>query len=217
MAIVESAFSTAVANLIDDPNSALWTAANLTTLIAATIDEKWGQLLNFAPYYRSTLETLTTAPKLTSAGAIDIPQLANRFYRVQSIVRDGKVLDEARPQDLMMESAELISGAEDTYAFFGDLIYMFPLSGTTRTEIRYSSLPAMFSNAGTNLVWPDGHHSCLIFECAARAMTKGDREENARLMNIAKEGWDNLLSAVKRRNMPLVPYDNRSGIEFGSV
>lgn len=219
MAITKDNLVTAVRNLIDDPIAAFWTAANLTVLISTTYDEMWGDILDFAPYYKSTIETVTTTPKLTANGTIDIPSLASRFYRLQSIVRYGKVLDPANPRDVMIQANEAIVGPDGHYAHIGDQIYMFPISATESLEIRYAPLPADFVALGGSspITWPDGFESALIFESAARAMLKGEREENARLARLAEKSWNSLLSAVKRRRFALTPYDLRSPLEYGST
>lgn len=219
MAITKEDFRNAVANLIDDPNFAFYTAAKLDTLIGLTMDEKWGEILNFAPFYRSTLESITTAPKLTSAGAIDLSQLGSRFYRIQSLVRDGRTFDEVSPKNLQMFGGALVVGPDFHYAFYGDLVYMFPISASMPLELRYSSLPPAFTGLTTTdpIVWPDGHEAALMYEVGMRAMAKGGREDVSQLAQLASRSWDNLLSRLKRRNLPLVPFDLKNAQDFGGV
>lgn len=219
MSITKANLRTAVANLIDDPNFAFWTSANLDILISLTFDAKWIEILDFAPFYRSTLETLTTTPKLTSAGAVDLAQLAGRFYKIQSVVRDDVTYTEAAYRNVVFSGGDAIVGPDQQYTFLGDLVYLFPLSPSDPIEFRYSSLPAAYSSLadGDVVTWPDGSESALFYECAARALTKGEREENARLDRYASEAWMQVLSKIKRRNSVLVPYDGKSSTEWGGL
>lgn len=219
MTLTKDQFRAALANLIDDPNNLWYSSTNLDTIITLTIDEKWGELLNFSPFYRSTLETITGTPKLTAAGAIDLSQLSNRFYRIQSLVRDGRTFEELNPKNLQMTAGAVVVGPDYHYTFFGDFIYMFPISASQSLELRYSSLPAAYSSLGASdpIVWPDGHEAALLYETAARATAKGDREDNSRFVQLAAHTWGNLLTRVKRRNMPLTPMDFKTAQDFGGV
>lgn len=208
-----------IQNHIDEAGSSFYSASWLDILITATMDELWAKLLTFSPFYLSTLETISAAPKLVSPGYIDINQLAKRFYKLQSLVRDGVSYTEQRPRNVQLDANAITVGDDYRYVYYGDQIWLFPLSASQSLEFRYSYLPTRFSSLadGTNITWPDGFEMALCFEVASRALTKGDREENARVAQLARNSWDGLLDAVRRNRAPVVMYDYKTPQDFAGI
>jgi hypothetical protein len=219
MAVQKQDLRAYVQNHIDDLNSKFWSNTNLDFLIQGTMEEKWTELLRVDPFLLSTTETITAAPKLVTPGYIDLAQLTNRFHAIQSLIRDDKEYDKAHSRDVVLKGTTLLVGPDLHYTKFGARIYLFPLSTTSQIDLRYSYRPALFTGLGSTdpVTWPEGFENALIFECASRAMTKGDREENARIDRLAKDSWDSLITFIRDNRTPVVPFDFKSKEEWGSV
>lgn len=212
-----------IRQIIDDPDAKLWTDSNLDQLTELALDEMWSDLLSFAPYLNSQLDTITS---LTSPGYLDLRIIADggalskRFHRLQSLVRGGTNYTKYDPRDSIVELDKEVFAPQNSYSFIGDQLWIFPLDTSADVEIRYSFKPAGFISLtdGTKITWPDGHDSAYVFEIAARAMVKGDREDNLRILNVASKAWERLLDTVRRRQIgPSVPWTPDSQHEFGGI
>lgn len=207
---------TAVRQLLDDPIAALWHDAVLDDLIGQTYDELWGRILNNAPYYLTQLDTIST---FTAPGYISLDtDLSQRFHRLQSLVRGERTYNLADPRTILVSENAVISGPQYSYAFYGNQLWMFPLETTGAVELRYSYKPAAFTGLteSTNITWPDGHESALIFEAAGRALFKGG--DPTGLLKMAERAMDELITVVKKRqHFMSVMWTNDSGESFGST
>ena len=207
-----------VRQIIDDPNAALWSDANLTIHIATIADRLWTEILDWNPFFLTTLETITTTPKLVAPGYVDLVALANRFHRLLSFVRNGQMYEKARQSQVMIEASAAVVAPDSTYTFLGRQLWAFPLSTSDQIEMRYNYLPAKFANSGSAIIWPEGHEGALIWESASTAMLKGDREENTRIERQADKFKLAMMASIGRPdNSPIVPFDHRSPEEFGGV
>jgi hypothetical protein len=208
----------AVRQLIDDPNALLWSDANLTIHIGMTFDKLWGEILDWNAFYLTTNETITGSPKLVTPGYVDLSALAQRFNRLLSITRNGTMYDKARQGQVMIENNAAVVAPDSTYTFLGRQLWLFPLSITQQLEMRYNYLPAKFANSGSAITFPEGHEGALIWEAAATAMLKGEREANERLERQAEKFKYAMLASIGRPdNSPIIPFDLQSPTEWGGV
>lgn len=223
MSLTKAQARTQIRQLLDDPNSTMWTDANLDQLTELAMDEMWSDLLSYNSYLNSQLDTITS---LTTPGFIDLRivadggALSKRFHKLQSVVRGGTTYTKYDPRDTLVELNAEIFAPTESYVFIGDQLWLFPLDTTTDVEIRYSFKPAGFVSLtdGTKVTWPDGHDSAYIFEIAARALVKGEREDNLRMLNIAGKAWDRLIETVRKRQIgPMVPWTPDSQHEYGGI
>lgn len=214
---------TMIRQLIDDPNAKLWTDANLDILTSLTLDDLWSDIFDFSPWFTSKLDTLTS---ITSPGFVDLRHtgdggaLSERFHRLQLVTRNSRHYYEHRQRNILIEANSVLTAPDDTYIFLGDQLWLFPLDTASDVEIRYSFKPAEFTTLtdGTKVTWPQGHESVYLYETAARALTKGDREENARVQAIADKSWQRMLSAVRRRGgAPIQPFTTDSPQSIGGI
>jgi len=213
---------TMIQQVMDDPSGAMWTSANLDQLTEISLDEMWGDLLTFSPWLLSQLDTIAT---LTSPGYLDLRTVANggalsqRFHRLQSIVRGGTTYSKADTRDVVVELNSVVVAPDNTYVFLGDQLWLFPLDITADVEIRYSYKPAGFVSLGegAKVTWPDGHDSAFIYEIAARALVRGDREDNGNILRLAGQSWARLIDMIRRRQIgPIVPWGPDTSTEWGS-
>lgn len=208
----------AVRQLIDDPNAMLWSDANLTIHVALVQDKGWGEILDWNPFYLTTVEVITGSPKLVSPGYIDLSQLSQRFNRLLSLVRDGTEYSKALQHQVVIENNIDLVAPDSTYTFLGRKLYIFPLSASDRTEIEYNYLPAKFANNSSPIVWPEGHEGALIWQAASEALLRGDRENNDRIDAMASRYKATMLASVGRPdNSPVVPFDLQSSMEWGGI
>lgn len=192
----------AVAQAIDDPSAARWSAPNLDVLISGVYDNLWGDILEWSPRHVSQLDTLSGVG-ITTPGFIDLDVApSKRFLRVQKLVRDGLRYTYA-PSDLfVIEDNELKAPtslvADGYFTFLGRQLWLFPLELTPEVELRYSFLPPSFTGLadGTAISFPDGHESALIYEAAARAFTKGDAESMQQVRTLATDAIARLRSSL---------------------
>lgn len=223
MSLTKALARAQIRQLIDDPNSKLWTDANLDQLTELAMDEMWSDLLAYAPFLTSQLDTIAS---LTSPGYLDLRittdggALSKRFHKLQSIVRNGTTYTKYDPRDSIIELNKEIFAPTESYSFMGDQLWLFPLDINTDVEIRYSFKPVGFVSLadGTKVTWPDGHDSAYIYEIAARAVSKGGREDNQGFLQLAAKSWDRLLETVRKRQIGMtVPWTADSQHDFGGI
>jgi hypothetical protein len=223
MSLTKALARTMIQQVIDDPNATLWSATNLDQLAELALDEMWSDILNYNPWFTSQLDTVLN---LTSPGYLDLRlvadggHLSKRFHRLQSIVRGGTTYSKYDPRDTVVELSKSLWAPDNSYIFLGDQIWLFPFDLTTDVEIRYSYKPTAFTvlTDATKVTWPEGHDTAYVYEIAARAMTKGDRESNDSILQMASKSWDRLLDFVRRRQIgPTVPWSVDSSVDFGGI
>lgn len=202
---------------MDDPAGKLWSADNLDILLEGVLDELWStELLEHAPWLRST-ESAALTPVVP--GTVNLATALTRWHRLQLVVRDGCTYTEASPKDVLVQNGVTITAPDRTYVVMGDLLYLFPLALTANVYIRYSSLPTAFTSLADtdDVTWPDGFHLAYVYDAAARAMEKGDREESARLAKRAETSLYRLKSKLRKTGLgAIMPWHQGGGIEFGS-
>ena len=212
---------TAVAQLLDDPSNVRWSTANLDILIGMVMDDLVGTLLESAPYAVSQLDTITS---LTAPGYVNVASggdLSKRFFRLQSVTRDGRQYSEAKPRELVLEAGAVKTAPDYTFCFFGDQLHLFPYDTATDVEVRYSYRPTNFNSIatdGTAVEWPDGHEICPILRAVVFGMNKGAAEDASPIYTLYKESFSNLVSAIKRRAPgPSVMYVTDTSYGWGSI
>lgn len=224
MALQKATVRTLVRQWADDTDIALWDNANLDLAIQLTLDDLWGDLLTHSAYLTTQLDTVTP----TSPGTIDLRTVADggdlseRFFRLQSLTRNGQEYREASLRDITIEGnvvkAANDSAAQYTYVILGDLIYLFPLETSPNVEIRYSYLPAAFNGLTESgeVVWPTGFEMAFILEAAGRAMLKGAREDPAQLFALARDSHQRLKDVISSRRVGgRLPFINSDSLEWG--
>jgi hypothetical protein len=208
MSITKTNARTMVRQFIDDPDAARWTDGNLDLLITLTLDDLWGELLDFAPMALSQLDELTS---FTSPGYIDLRltgsggDLSQRFYRVQSVVRNTRAYTEMRHHDVLLEDNDVQAsnvGTNYHYIVQADRIHLFPYSTTDAVELRYSFLPPEFTSlaGGDTVIWPDGYDAAFLHESAARALIKGDVEDPGQHRLVAHNIMERCREAISRNS-----------------
>lgn len=228
--IIKSDLRSLVRNLIDDPQKKLWDDVTLDLLTEATMDELWARLFDYFPFLNSQTDTLTP----TSPGFIDLRQtgvgtgqLTNRFHRLQSCVvgssgANAITYSLADPRDVVLQGGKTIYAPNYRYVFYYPQLWLFPLDTTpSSVELKYSykPTPAYRAIADANTIgWPDGHESALWWEVAARAISKGAREDPTTFRSFAKDGWDAMLSSIRNPQIgPQVLWTGDSGTSWGST
>lgn len=186
---------TLIQQFADDPNAKLWSSANVGLVLGLTADELWGDILDISPHFASQLDEDRTA---TTPGYVNLATaLTKRRYRIQKVVRNG-VLYVPRPAMEATVSANLrLSGDYQTYSLFGDQMWLFPLSTSADTDIRYSWIPPRIDGLadGDTVVWPDGYEMAYIFSTVARLVQKGGRESG----DWAQKEADKVLYRMKAK------------------
>jgi hypothetical protein len=205
-----------IQQLIDDTAAALWTAGNLDILTEAVLDELWGELLDWNAYLRATEVT----PTIVSPGYFDLDTGLTRFYRLQSIVRNGQTYGEINVKDMLIDGTNF-DGPSNTYAILGSKVFLFPLDTTTPINVTFADRPTAYTSLAsdaTAVPWPDGYHMAYIYETASRAMEKGDREKSDTFRSRAGEQIARLRAYLRKRSVgPVGPWLNDDAREWGGV
>ena len=204
MAVTKLQSRSLVQQLLDDSAAAFWTAPNLDLLIEGTIDELYGELLETFPW----LQTTETSAAIVAPGYVNLAALT-RYHRLQQVVRNEQTYMPADPKDVLIVNGQVVSAPTSSYIVLGQQLHLFPYDTTTPVYVRYSSLPTAFSSLadGTAVDWPDGHHLAFIYEAAARAMEKGDRENSDRFSQRAQVALLRLRSRLRKQQVgPVMPW-----------
>lgn len=219
MAIIKSDLRQLIRLMIDDPQKVLWADADLDLLTEQTMDALWGKIHGYFPYFTSQTDTLTT----TSPGFIDLRQtgvgtgqLTNRIHRVQtvtvgSISANALTYERADPRDVVLQGGKVIFAPNYRYVFYGVQLWLFPLDTTANNvELKYSfkPTPAYRTLADNALLgWPDGNEAALWWEVAARALSRGGREDPNMFRTWMGEAWQDMMHSISMQDIgPIVPY-----------
>lgn len=185
---------TAVAQAIDDPSNARWSAANLDILVSLAQDALWQQILDTYPQYRSVTEAETTSGSgVIALSALTVP---GRPYRVLKLTRnsDGAEFQPIRPNEAVPQTAFYIEGEN---------IVTVPAQPTVAMTVTYASFPTKFNDLATDGTaldgWPEGHEGALIYTAAAMALTKGDAENMQQIARLADMQTEAMLDHIARR------------------
>jgi hypothetical protein len=202
-----------VRQLIDDPSGRLWETANLDLLAEGCIDELWGELLDSFPWLRSTL---TAALTPVTPGYVDTATALTRLYRIQQVIRDGVEYSPVDQKDVLVSATEALETPPQSYTFLGTQIHLFPYAMSS-VYVRYSSLPEPFTSItpgpdpddptdddASFIEWPDGYHMAYVYDIAAKAIEKGDREESAKLQSRAELSLFRLKAYLRKQHAGVV-------------
>lgn len=207
-----------IQQLTDDTAAALWSTANLTILLSETVDELWGDVLDQWPWLRS-VESTALAP--TSPGYIDLGSALTRFYRLQQVARNGAIYTQADARDVVTVGGVGYSAPDRTHVFLGNQLHLFPYDLTANVFVRYASLPTSVANLGsgaTAIDWPDGYAMAYVYECAARALEKGDREKSDTFRERAMEVQARLRAKLRKQQVgPIVVWTADDAREWGGI
>lgn len=222
MSLTKAQSRTLIKQLMDDPDSKRWSATNLDFLTQVTLDSLWGKILQFAPWATSQLDTIAAA---ATPGYIDLRnvppgQLSKRFHRLQSVTREGIVYSPADGKELVIEDNSLLTSHQRRFHVIGNQLWLFPLTTTPETEVRYSYKPQLYTTLGENdaVDWPEGHESAFVFQVAGRALFKGSAEDGLALIRIGLEDFADLQYDLSHQQLgPVVmsAYDD-GAVSFGS-
>ena len=210
---------TLIQELIDDTAAKLWSAANLDILAEAALDELWGELLDQWPWLRST-ESAGLTP--TAPGFIDVSTALTRFYRLQSVgtATGGYYL--ADPKDIALVNGVVLNAPDNSFAFYGSQLYLFPLSvAASSVFVRYCNRPTAFTALATDATvvdWPEGYHLAYIYDAAARALEKGDREKSDTFKDRAATSMFRLKAFLRKQTLGgVMPWTPDSSLDWGST
>lgn len=208
-----------LAQLIDDPAGKLWDTANLTDLLSGTVDELWGDLLDEFPRLRST-ESSALAP--SSPGYIGLNSQLTRFYRIQQVGRASwpAPYTDADPTQFNVIGGVVNDAPCRSWIIWGNQLHVFPYDTTADVYVRYSSLPNAVTDIASDapIEWPDGFHMAYIYETAARAMEKGDRESSERFSARAAQVQARVRAFLRKQRVgPVVITTYDSPEQWGSV
>ena len=222
-----------VRQLADDPAGKLWSTNNLDLLIEGALDELWGELLDAFPWLNMREDTIAA----TSPGYIDLQHTSDatgtsliRYYRIHQVVRDGQLYRQAHPNEIVFVEGEAVSAPDQSYAIYGNQIYLFPLA-TTDVTVRYSAFPEPFTSLSSSedpddgeddeemfVTWPDGYHLVYAYDVASRMLEKGDREESARLKQRAETSLFRLKAFLRKQTTnPIMPILTDSNFDWGGT
>lgn len=226
--LTKAQYRTMVRQYLDDPNGKRWGDVSLDLAIQLVLDDLWTDMLDQAPYLTSQLQTIST---LVSPGYIDLRliinggQLAQRFYRIQSIKSAERIYYPKDPRDYLTTAGEnaVLVGSAYTYEIKGDFVWLYSNSssfGSAPVDIRYSFKPVAFTGLadGNNVPFPEGSEMALVLSAAANTMAKGNTEDAVQLMALAEKARQRLLDAIRRQwHGSMQPYTTGTSTEFGST
>lgn len=212
MPLTKAQARTAIREVIDDPNAKFWSDANLDVLTARVFDDLWSELLEVSPWLTSQLQTFTTA-QVIAPGYLDLRlttnggQLAQRFFRVQRLIRDQREYEsnqeiQTKARFVVQDDIEQ-SAPRFVYIVQGNQLWMHPLALNSGVELRYAFLPIPYTSLteGYEVPWAEGYDSAYIYEAAARAFMKGDNEDMKQAKDLAFESFEKLKSACARQQI----------------
>jgi hypothetical protein len=223
-----------VRRLIDDPAGKQWPTSDLDELIEAALDELWGgELLERFPWLTSKEEILTnvTIPALVAPGTLLLSALSQRFYRIQRVVRNGAPYRLARSDEVVLSGATAICAPDNSYAILDGGLWAFPLDATSPLTVRYSYLPEPFTSLSPGpdpddtadddisfVPWPDGFHMAYIYDIAAKALERGDKEESDKLQKRADQALFRLKAFLRKQHTgPILAQTSNDEFYWGGV
>lgn len=209
MPLTKAEARSAIREVVDDPQGKFWSDSALDVLVARVLDDLWSELLEVAPWLTSQLQTFTAA-QLIAPGYLDLRlttnggQLAQRFFRVQRLIRDQREYESIQELQqkwrVVVQDDIEVSAPRFAYTLQGNQLWIHPLALDSAVELRYSFLPVPYTSLteGYEVPWADGYDSSYIYEAAARAVVKGDSENMSQFKQLAGENFEKLKSACSR-------------------
>lgn len=224
MSLTRTQAEALIRQFADDPQSKHWSDANLRLLAGIVIDGLWGELLGFQPRLTTALDTVTV---LTTPGYVDTAageDLTQRFFKVQSIVRDGAEYAEVDPRNVLIEDNEAkVSEGSFNGRWFqrGEEVHLLPYELTPEVEFRYSYLPESFNTleAGDTVTWVDGYELAYVYAVAAHMMSKGGYEDKGSAEMFAKSEREmgRLREKIEKLGPgPMMPFHADHPQQYGS-
>lgn len=214
---------TMIREWLDDPQAKRWSDARIDLATQMVIDDLWTDLLDVQSGLTSQLQTITS---LATPGYIDLRlttiggHLAQRFYRVQRVVRGSREYRPIDPRDVLIELNKSIVGPDFTYYVIGDQLWLFPLSTTDQVELRYSYKPIPYTSLtdGFSVQFPEGSESAYVLAASALTMAKGNVEDAAQLVVLAATARERCIMAIRRQyHGMMVPFTTGSPFEMGGI
>lgn len=206
-----------VRQLIDDPAGKQWPTARLDLLIEGCLDELYGQLIDEFEWIRWTETTETPiAPGVLELWDDSANTSFVRLYRIQKVIRDETEYQPTPASNIIKVGSTVISAPDRTYTLLGRTMHLFPYD-TTPVTVQYNSLPEPFTSLSPGpdpdeddvlsfVEWPDGHHMAYIYDIAAKAMEKGDKEDSTRLTRRAEHSMHRLKAFLRKWHAgPIMP------------
>lgn len=204
-----------IRQLIDDVAATQWPEADLDYLSEGTLDELWSDLLEGWEWVRTVEDTV-----VPNASGVVTGQLTLRWHRIQKVTRAGREYSLVDPKDVVLNSDGTVVSAPDcTYMLLGSELHAFPIE-TTDISIRYSGRPDAYTELEDDdgVEWPDGFHMAYVYEIAARAMEKGDRESSATFQKRADMAMFRLKAWLRKQAPgPITPFSITTAAEYGGV
>ena len=201
-------FRQLIRDAVDDPKQARWKDEIMDLWTGLTLDSMWGELLQIDAFVTNQVDTLTS---LTTPGYFDkrldsgtpAGDLTQRLYRIKSIVRNGRELEEGDARNFLLENDVILAGHQPGYWHIGDRIYISPLDTADDVEVSYSFKPAPYVDLedSADVVWPDGYDAAVIYEVAGRLLAKGAAEDNQGYLVLADAEFGRLKAAVQRKSL----------------
>jgi hypothetical protein len=180
--------------------------------------ELWGDLLDQWPWLRTT-ETVALTP--TTPGYINTETALTRFYRLQQVARNGVIHTLADPRDVVSVGNVAYSAPDATHVFLGNQLHLFPYDLTANVYVRYSSRPTAVSalaTGATAIDWPEGFAMAYVYETAARALEKGDREKSDAMVARAQQVQAKLRAKLRKQQVgPIVVWTADDAREWGGI
>lgn len=210
MPLTKAAARSAIREAIDDPSGERWADAALDTLTSRVLDALWSDLLEVAPWLTSQLQTFT-ASQVIAPGYLDLRlttnggQLAQRFYRVQRLIRDSHEYESLQELQtkyrVVVEADEEVTAPRFAYQVQGNQLWIHPLAVDSGVELRYAFLPVPYTalTEGYEVPWAEGYDDAYIFETAARCFLKGDTEDPRAYKALASESLERLKQACSKQ------------------
>lgn len=226
--LTKAQFRTMVRAYLDDPNAKRWDNTTIDIAIQLALDDLWTDLLDQNPFLTSQFHTITS---LVSPGYIDMRltsqggQFTQRMYRIQSVKSNERIYYPKDPRDILLTAGDVgvVVSSAFTWTIYGDQLWMFNGNqsfGDAPVDVRYSFKPTPFTALadGTNVPFPEGSESALVFFAAGSTMGKGSAEDNAQLMKMAEVARQRMLNAVRKQVFGTIqPYVSTESTEMGGI
>jgi len=236
MPLTKAQYRTAIREAIDDPNAKRWSDNNLDQLTELVCDDLYSDMLDMAPYINSQYQQINLP--LRAPGYIDLRttafggDLAQRLYRIQQVIADGRQYFAKDPRDFLMVASSFTgdvttirasTGVEQRFSFqfLGNQMWLHPLGNvTTFVELRYNFRPVPFTSLteGFQVDMPEGSHKALIYLTAADALSKGNAEDSQQVRMIGEMAKAKMLDSIRRQYHGMIqPFAPSNMWEWGGI
>lgn len=226
MSLTKLQSRTLIRELIDDADARWWSNTNLDLLTGLVLDDLWAELLELDARANSRHQLLSS---ISSPGYIalsgPVPTLTERFYRIQSIVRNAQ---EYTPIDgrniIIQDNVVKVAEGRNQFVYFlrsdadEKQCWLLPLDTTTDVDLWYSYLPAAYTSLidGSGVNFPDGFETAYIYETAARASNKGNTQSVTAYRAQALDTMQKCKASLRKYAGPQVLYDGMPPLALGS-